>query len=321
MSIIELDEVSKRFAGVDAVKDLSFSIGQGEVIGLLGHNGAGKTTTMKMILGLEAATSGNVRVLGCDPQTSAFQQAKYQIGFLPENVAFYGQLTGREVLAYFAKLKKVEKSRVLELLEQVGLAYACDRKVKTYSKGMKQRLGLAQALLQEPGVLLLDEPTVGLDPIATQDFYALIDELRQKGTTVMLCSHVLPGIEKHIDRVLILSGGELQAQGTIAELRQKAGLPSLIRLNGLGSQETVRDGLLARLPALTMQPEVRLVNCSELEILVSAEDKPSVLTHLMVVCQGSSQTFQDIEIQSPSLEQLYRHFIHADRKTSFGRHP
>ncbi len=320
MAMIELNDVCKRFAGFDAVKHLSFSIGEGEVIGLLGHNGAGKTTTMKMILGLEPASEGTIQVLGCDPQSRAFQKAKYQIGFLPENVAFYGQLTGREVLGYFARLKKVGLERVGALLEQVGLTYACDRKVKTYSKGMKQRLGLAQALLQEPGVLLLDEPTVGLDPIATQDFYSLIDMLRQKGTTVMLCSHVLPGIEKHIDKVLILSGGMLQAEGTIAELRRQAGLPGLIRINGLSDREAIRDALIDRFgDTLAEKPHIKLVNCAEIELSVSAADKPIVLAHLMSECGSERLSFQDIEVQSPSLEQLYRHFIHEDQKTSFGR--
>src|SRR5690606_30958723 len=142
--------------------------------------------------------------------------------YLPENVMFYPQLTGRETLTHFARLKQANTRQIEELLSQVGLQHAADRRVKTYSKGMRQRLGLAQALLGNPRLLLLDEPTVGLDPIATQDLYVLIDRLRQGGTSVILCSHVLPGVEPHIDRAAILAGGQLEAVGTLASLRNEA---------------------------------------------------------------------------------------------------
>ncbi len=200
MPVVEINQVTQQYQKVTALENLSLSIHGGEVVGLFVHNGAGKTTTMKLILGLLSPTLGGVKVLGKAPSTEAFHPMRYQLGFLPENVSFYPQLTGWEVLYYFAKLKRVSKSHADQLLEKVGLAHAANRKVKTYSKGMKQRLGLAQAMLTTPKLLLLDEPTVGLDPIATQDFYSMVDELKNQGCAVILCSHVLPGLEKHIDR-------------------------------------------------------------------------------------------------------------------------
>src|SRR5690606_20320000 len=158
------------------------------------HNGAGKTTTIKLILGLLQPTQGQVQVLGGSPQDV---RIKLQIGYLPENVMFYPQLSGRETLRHFARLKQAPDAQVSSLLDQVSLSTAADRRVKTYSNCMRQRLGLAQALLGKPRLLLLDEPTVGLDPIATQTLYRLLDTPRAPGTSVILSSHVLPGVEAY----------------------------------------------------------------------------------------------------------------------------
>src|SRR5690606_17723098 len=190
MTAIEMHSVRHGYGSTTVLHDLSLTVGAGEVLGLFGHNGAGKTTTMKLILGVLRPDAGEVRVLGV-PAGEA--RARRELGHLPENGSFYPQLSGRETLAYFARLKGVPVSGIAALLDQVGLTDAADRRVRTYSKGMRQRLGLAQALLGEPRLLLLDEPTVGLDPIATADLYALIDDLRRRGTTVVLCSHVLAG--------------------------------------------------------------------------------------------------------------------------------
>ena len=185
-----------------------------------------------------------------------------------------------------------------ELLEQVGLAHAADRRVKTYSKGMRQRLGLAQALLGEPRLLLLDEPTVGLDPIATGDLYQLIDRLRQRGTSIILCSHVLPGVEPHINRAAILAKGRLQAVGSLSQLRVEAGLPTRIRASGVNNgahllQRWDEAGHAAR--ALGEgRVEVSAVNGHKLPLLrkLLGEGEPD-----------------DIEIHQPSLEDLYRYYM------------
>ena len=196
--VVELNHVKKQFSeDVLALNGLDLSIAQGQVLGLFGHNGAGKTTTIKLILGLLEATEGEVRVLGKNPVSHS--EVKSHIGFLPENVQFYEQLTGKEVLHYFAKLKGQSLKHAKELLHSFQLDHAMDRPVKTYSKGMRQRLGLAQAMLGEPKLLLLDEPTVGLDPVATNQFYEQVARLKQQGCTLVICSHVLPGIESYID--------------------------------------------------------------------------------------------------------------------------
>ncbi|WP_432472615.1 ABC transporter ATP-binding protein [Amphritea sp. HPY] len=294
MNIVELQQVEKKYQGVSALNKLNLEIRQGEVLGLFGHNGAGKTTTIKLILGLIGATSGQVKVFGEDPTQSEARNLRRKLGFLQENVSFYDQLTGLEVLQYFARLKGVSKKSCFNLLEQVGLSQAGKRRVKTYSKGMRQRLGLAQALLGEPKLLLLDEPTVGLDPIATQDFYRRIETLKQQGCTVILCSHVLPGVEKYIDRALILGQGNLLAEGSINDLRHQADLPATFHLQG-------NDLVLPEhLAAKASQDE------SGTRLDIALPDKMAAMQQLVGI-PGLS----NLDVHLPSLEDLYTHFIES----------
>lgn len=295
MSIIQLQNVSQRFGNLSVLDSLSLNLEKGEVLGLFGHNGAGKTTSMKIILGLLKPTSGQVKVFGQDPCHSDFNHYRYRIGFLPENVSFYQQLTGKEVLTFFAKLKRVSRVRCSELLEQVGLTAAENRKVKTYSKGMKQRLGLAQAILTEPSLLLLDEPTVGLDPIATQKFYEIVDRLKSNGCSIILCSHVLPGVEKHIDKVAILSQGKLAAYGSIPELRKLTPLTTQINFSGCFD-----------IGKLQRQIGVKIFSQENgsFGLKTQMEDKLAIAQTLL-----AQPGLQDIDTLPPSLEQLYRHFV------------
>lgn len=294
---IDIAGASKVYGHVRALDDLSLQVSQGEVIGLLGHNGAGKTTTIKLILGIIAPSSGKVEVLGSSPLGRAARTLRMQWGYLPESVSFYEQLTGREVMDYFAQLKRVGSAEREALLNRVGLTEAADRRVKTYSKGMRQRLGLAQALLGRPRLLLLDEPTVGLDPIAVRDFFAMLGDLRRQGTTVILSSHVLPGIEQHIDRVAILRAGALQACGTLDELRRQAGLPMRICASGSWPQGFWQPRLDERGIAHYK------VNGSHLEIESTLETKLDVMRLLL-----SHDGVHNLDVQSPSLESLYVHF-------------
>lgn len=236
-TIVKLAQLHKSFGSVNALNGIDLELKEGEVLGLFGHNGAGKSTLMKLILGLFAPTKGSLQVLGHDPMAPDAAKARQQIGYLPENVSFYDQLTGKEVLTYFARLKQINESRVTTLLDEVGLKEAMNRKVKTYSKGMRQRLGLAQAMLGSPKLLLLDEPTVGLDPIATHEFYQSVDKLKQQGCAVILCSHVLPGVERHISKLMIVSKGKTLAAGTISELRQQANLPITVKTSGVSDEQ------------------------------------------------------------------------------------
>ena len=297
-NIVELQQVEKQYQGVSALSQLNLTLRQGEVLGLFGHNGAGKTTTIKLILGLIEATSGQVRVFGEDPTQSEARNLRRKLGFLQENVSFYDQLTGLEVLQYFARLKGVAKQNCQGLLAQVGLEQAGKRRVKTYSKGMRQRLGLAQALLGEPKLLLLDEPTVGLDPIATQDFYRRIEQLKQQGCTVILCSHVLPGVEKYIDRALILGQGKLLAEGSINDLRQQANLPAIFHVQGEGLT------LPEHLTASAKQDG----DGTRLE--VPLPEKMATMQQLIEL-----PGLQNLDVQLPSLENLYTHFITSHTQT------
>jgi len=297
-NVIELEGVGKQYKGVAALRDLHLNVSRGEVLGLLGHNGAGKTTTIKIILGIIEQTSGRVEVLGHSPSGRDARALRMQWGYLPESVSFYEQLSGREVLDYFARLKRVKSSQREALLERVGLAEAAHRKVKTYSKGMRQRLGLAQALLGEPRLLLLDEPTVGLDPVAVRDFFATLDELRNKGTTIILSSHVLPGIEQHIDRVAILRQGGLNAVGTLDELRAEAGMPLQIRARGEWPQG-VWEQRFSDNGIRNYQ-----VNGHQLRVESPVEQKLAVMRLLL-----ADSSIHDVDIQQASLETLYLHYM------------
>lgn len=293
MKLVEIHDATLRYGKFTALHQLDLTLESGEVLGLLGHNGAGKTTAIKMILGLLQPQQGEVRVLG---RLASDLEVRRQLGYLPENVTFYPQLSGRETLRHFARLKGVALSEVDELLEQVGLMHAAERRIKTYSKGMRQRLGLAQAILGRPRLLLLDEPTVGLDPIATVELYQTIDRLRGQGTGIILCSHVLPGVEAHISRAAILAGGRLQTVGSLAELRREAGLPTRIRAIGPQTGEWLLRWQNAGLT-------VRQLDAERVEVLALNGHKQQVLQTLL---DGQAE---DVEVLPPSLEDLYRHYM------------
>ena len=227
MSIIpvEIERLTKVFPvplrreRVVAVHDLSLRVEKGEVYGLLGPNGSGKSTTLKILLGLVAATSGETRVFGEDSNSV---RSRRDVGFLPENPYFYKFLTGAETVGFFGKLSGMSddalETRVAELLELVGLKDAAARRVGSYSKGMLQRVGLAQALVQDPGLLVLDEPTAGVDPVGSREIRDLILELKARGKTVLLCSHLLSQVQEVCDRVGILARGRLVREGRVDDL-------------------------------------------------------------------------------------------------------
>ena len=202
-----------------AVRDLNLRVEAGEVYGLLGPNGSGKSTTLKIILGLVSPTRGRTEIFGRDSNLVESRQA---VGFLPENPYFYKYLTGAETLRFFGKLCGLDgtrlKNRVAELLEQVGLTNARDQRLGTYSKGMLQRIGLAQALINEPKLVVLDEPTAGVDPAGSRDIRNLIVDLKRRGTTVLLSSHLLAQVQEICDRIGILAKGVLVREGRLEEL-------------------------------------------------------------------------------------------------------
>ncbi len=222
---VELGGLTKDFAlglrGVRlrAVDNLSLKIARGEIFGLLGPNGSGKSTTIKVILGLLRPTSGACRVFGV---SSERVEARLAVGYLPEAPNFYRFLSGRELVTFYGRICGLQSAtlaaRVAEVIAWVGLAEAADRRVGTYSKGMLQRIGLAQALVHDPQLVILDEPTAGVDPIGAAAITELIRELKARGKTVLITSHLLAQIEDVCDRVAILDKGRLLACGTVAAL-------------------------------------------------------------------------------------------------------
>ncbi len=227
--IIEAVQLTKVYNGHTAVDHLDLTVYGGEIFGFLGPNGAGKTTTLLMMLGLTEPTGGTVRVMGLDPARHPLE-VKASIGYLQENMGFYRDLTGRQSLAYIAELngleRKIAQERIQEALEAVGITAAADKKVVTYSRGMRQRLGIAEVLIKKPRIAFLDEPTLGLDPEATNRMIELIKDLcRRHEMTVVLSSHFLNQIQKICQRVGIMIEGKLVAQGPIEQLaREKLGV-------------------------------------------------------------------------------------------------
>lgn len=224
-AIIEAEGLTKKYGHQTAVNNLHLQIREGEVFGFLGPNGAGKTTTLLMFLGLTEPTSGKVKVIGFDPTRDPFH-VKEKVGYLPENVGFYDDMDARQNLQYIARLNripdKISADRITESLKVVDLLEEVGKKVGTYSKGMRQRLGIAEVLVKEPKLIFLDEPTIGLDPDGTNRMLDLIRSLsRDKNITIFLSSHLLDQVQRICDRVGIMIKGDLVAMGLIEELAKK----------------------------------------------------------------------------------------------------
>ncbi|MBN8894789.1 MAG: ABC transporter ATP-binding protein [Rhodanobacter sp.] len=290
---IECHALAKRYGDLAALDGISAVVPRGQVIGLLGHNGAGKSTLIKLILGLIAPSGGRLEVLGQSPWRA--HALRRRIGYLPESATFYGNLTGRELLDYLARLKQAPGAQIATLLDRVGLAHAADRRIGTYSKGMRQRLGLAQALLGSPDLVLLDEPTTGLDPQATRELYRIVGELRADGRCVLVSSHLLAELEPHIDGALILRQGKLLAAGSLHALGEQAALPAQVLLR---TREQAMPELLARLETggLSAQPRPD----GRLELQVPRASKLRMLRELL-----ADPAIVDLDVREPTLAQLY----------------
>ncbi|HBT84907.1 MAG TPA: ABC transporter ATP-binding protein [Porphyromonadaceae bacterium] len=224
-STIEITHITRKYGDFTAVDNLTLSIGKGEVFGLLGPNGAGKSTTILMLMGLTEPSSGSMRICGLDPVRQPIE-VKKKVGYLPEDVGFYDDLTGPENLVYTARLNGIPEreaeERALLLMRRVGLGEEMDKKAGKYSRGMRQRLGLADVLMKDPEVIILDEPTLGIDPSGIRDFLGLIVSLsREEGITVLFSSHHLHQVQQVCDRVGIFVKGRLLAQGDIASLARQ----------------------------------------------------------------------------------------------------
>lgn len=290
--------LGRHYGSHRAVDGLDFTLEAGTTLALIGHNGAGKTTLMKLILGLIRPTVGGLKVLGAEPAHAPLEHRR-QIGFLPENVAFHDELTGTQTLRYYAKLKRAPLPQCEALLERVGLSFAASRRVKTYSKGMRQRLALAQALLGEPRLLLLDEPTTGLDPASRAEFFQIMHELSGRGATVIISSHILTELEAKTDLVAIMNTGHLAAFGPLDMLRREADLPVRITVatpNGAGVVLSALGDLV--------QHSIAGEGGRSVQLFVHVEDKLAALARLTAL----DDAVADLDIARPGLDEIYRHF-------------
>ncbi len=295
-TIVEARGVTKDFGTVQAVRGVDLSIAPGELYGLIGHNGAGKSTLFKMMLGLIPITSGEIRIDGEPVNGPRFRETRRKIGYLPENVVLYDNLTGLETLYFFADLKAVPRRECAALLDKVGLAHAAGRRVREYSKGMRQRLGFAQALLGTPRLLFLDEPTTGLDPGAIRDFYRILRELKGEGVTMVLTSHILAEIQERVDRLAIMEGGLIRATGTVQTLREAMNLPLTLEIaGGAGLAEQV--GRVLEGMAIESIEEAGSV----LHIRLPREAKMPALARLATL----GDTMRDLRVREPSLEDVF----------------
>ncbi len=291
MTSLILSQVTKTFGETRALDAVGFSVAPGERVALLGHNGAGKSTLMKIILGLISADSGEVQVTGAAPGSNA---ARRRVAYLPENVAFHPALTGREQIRYYLRLRGDKPGLADALLDRVGLGDAANRRIGTYSKGMRQRVGLAQALIGQPKLLVLDEPTSGLDPVSRRDFYTMLDGLAAEGAAILLSSHALTEVEARTDRIVILSGGVMVANDSLAALRRIAALP--IQMQITARADTV-DDVAARMQGTRFNGTMVNLTCSY-------DDKLSRLGQVAAL----GALIEDVEVLPPSLEDIYSHF-------------
>jgi ABC-2 type transport system ATP-binding protein len=233
VSVIETVNLRKRYGPLEALKGVSLRVEKGQIYGLLGQNGAGKTTLIKILLGIVRLTDGEARLLG---EPAGTVHVRRKVGYLPEDHQFPTYHTGYSLMDFYGSVygvpADVRRAKIPEALELVGIAGRMHSKIKTYSKGMKQRLGIAQALMHEPELIILDEPTDGVDPMGRKEIRELMGRLKEKGHTIFLNSHLLGEVELICDRVAILQRGELVREGTIAELTKQKGLYRLRLADG-----------------------------------------------------------------------------------------
>lgn len=297
--LFEATRLVKRYGRKTVLNDICVAVGGGHCVALLGHNGAGKTTLIKLLLGLTAPSQGQVRLLGHDPRGKGGGEIRRGVSYLPEAIAFPPGMTGRELMRFYARLKGADPKACGRLLDEIGLSEAAGRRVGTYSKGMRQRLGLAQALIGQPRVLFLDEPTNGLDPPLRRQFYRVIGRLTEAGATAVVSSHMLSEIEAKADLIVILRQGELAACGALDDLRAASRLPVRLRLRvvpdavGGIAEEIGRDYALDR------------VDGGVMDFVCDTRDKMAIVRRVAKL----NGVIRDVDILPPRLEEVYGHYV------------
>jgi ABC-2 type transport system ATP-binding protein len=301
--IIEARGLVKRYGRAMAVRGVDLAINEGEVFGLLGPNGSGKTTTILMLLGLTEPTGGSVTIAGCDPLREPLE-VKKRAGYLPDLVGFYDAMTGRENLVYSARLAGLaaaeSRDRIDKAMQRVGIAFAADQRVGTYSHGMRQRLGLAELLVKQAKVLILDEPTNGLDPQATQDLLTLIGALRGEGMTIVLSSHLLGLVQSICDRVALFRDGRVGITGKVDELaRQVLGGAFTVDVDATGVD------LVKSLTGLKGVVGMTATGPHTVRIDAEVDIRPDIARRIL----DKGGALREMSLQRASLDDVYARFF------------
>jgi ABC-2 type transport system ATP-binding protein len=302
-TVIEAQDLTKRYGKATAVDGVSFKVARGEIFGLLGPNGAGKTTTILMMLGLSEVTSGTIRVLGHDPVREPLQ-VKRRVGYLPDTVGFYDNLTAMENLNYTARLIGIgsgeREDRIMAALTRVGLADVAHKQVGTYSRGMRQRLGLAEIVMKKAQIAILDEPTSGLDPQATAELLDMIRGLKRDGVAVLLSSHLLDRVQSVCDRVALFQAGRIVLLGSVPDLaRQVLGGGYHVEVEADG------EGLGERLASVPGVRSVEQAGPGRWRLLSEGDVRPQAAA--AVVNAGGA--LRRLSVEDPSLEAIYARYF------------
>jgi len=306
-NVIEARGLLKLYGATRAVDAIDLDIRRGEIFGLLGPNGAGKTTTILMMLGLTETSGGSVSVLGFDPVRQPLQ-VKRRVGYLPDAVGFYDHMTARENLIYTARLldipRRESNGRIMEALKSVGLDDVADKRVATYSRGMRQRLGIAEIVMKRAEVAILDEPTSGLDPHATFELLEMIRGLKKAGVAVLLSSHLLDRVQSVCDRVALFNKGKIALMGTVVELANQvlgAGHPLLVEATGIDVAAALRG----------VEGVQQVIAAGEGGWRVVADrDVRATVAQRIVSAGGALTRLSDLQ---PSLEEVYTHYFEGER--------
>jgi ABC-2 type transport system ATP-binding protein len=306
---IVASRLTKQYGEVTVVNALDLRLQAGEIFGLLGPNGAGKTTTILMLLGLIEPTSGSIEVLGLDPARNPLE-VKSRVGYLPDAVGFYDSMTGRENLMFTARLNQLSKKqadqRIVDLLEEVGLTESADRPTGTYSRGMLQRLGIADALIKQPEILILDEPTTSIDPEGVAEMLALIRNLAEdRHVTVLLSSHLLHQVQAVCDRVAIFIRGTVVAQGAPHELASKNKGPEQVELHTTADQSKVRAALAGKPFVQSVQP-ARVPNVYMIQVTRGSTNQ------LIASLVQAGLELSGVRRASDDLDEVYRGYFHRE---------
>ncbi len=298
-NVLEVQNLTKRYDGTTVVKGISFAIARGEIFGLLGPNGAGKTTTILMLLGLSEISDGQARVLGHDPAREPLQ-VKRRVGYMPDQVGFYDNMTAGENLRYTARLIGIDRGeredRIASSLAHVGLLEFAGRRVATFSRGMRQRLGLAEILMKSAEIAILDEPTSGLDPQATLELLEIIRDLKRHNVTVLLSSHLLDRVQSVCDRVALFNQGNIALIGSVPELRRQV-IGGCFRVE----VEAEGQGLAERIAAVPGVNKVEAAGANRLLLLADRDVRPEAAAAVI----GAGGRLLRLSVEEPSLETVY----------------